>query len=67
MDPLFDEPATCWRAYDTTYGGIQNNYVDSLTYAFKVFSPYFSYVAWSLMPPDGGIVRCKPKVIGEVM
>ncbi len=67
MDPLSGILSICWQANDAAFGGIYENYVDSLTYALRNLSFTFLYKVCNLMPPDGGIIRCKPKVIGEVI
>jgi hypothetical protein len=55
------------QAYDAACGGICKSYVDSLTYVFGNLSPISLYNVFNFMPPNGGIIRCKPKVIGVVM
>jgi hypothetical protein len=41
--------------------------MDSLTYASSNLSLISLYKCYNLMPPNGGIIRYKPKVRGEVL
>jgi hypothetical protein len=61
IDLLLGFLSIYWQAYNATFSNIWNNYVDSLTYALKLLNLLFLQIVSNFMPPNGGIVPCKPK------